>query len=60
MPDENPFQAPVADDDLHLCRLCGCDLQGSARRIGVCVWCVSENKYMSVDIPKPNYGKTDG
>lgn len=53
-------QPKVDDKPLKLCRLCGNDLSGSARRIGVCVWCVASNKYQKVTIPKPKYGVQDG
>ena len=59
MPDASAKQE-VTDEPLHLCRLCGADLVGAARRIGVCAWCVASNKYERIVIPGPRYRTGNG
>ena len=44
-------------DTVRLCRVCGRELFGSEKTIGVHVWCVQEVKLQpTTDIPGPNYG----
>ena len=41
-----------------ICRACGKDIPpGGPRRIGICVWCVAEDKFTVKRIPVPRYGR---